>query len=130
MELDGDVELVGPGVSDVACTLGLPCRFALDGYGLTEENKIVPISSGRCGEEGAVVANAAWRSKCNYTEPNQTGVDGAHATYIFGTPSAGSAGSFYKLCWGHAPQSFAEFDVEVDVHAGSCCAASGKPEAC
>ena len=34
--------------------------------------------------------------------------------YPFGTPTSGTPGNDYKLCWAHDPASIADFRVELD----------------
>ena len=40
--------------------------------------------------------------------------NGTNATYDFGTPTAGFAGSFYRLCWSHDSSSLTDFNVQLD----------------
>ena len=35
------------------CTLGVPCRQVLEGYGLEPQNAVVLLSAGRCGDPPA-----------------------------------------------------------------------------
>ena len=58
--MDSSAELRGPRVQDLDCTLGRPCGVFLAGYGLAETNALVAISSGRCGDADAVLANETW----------------------------------------------------------------------
>ena len=76
-------------------------------------NAIVAISSGRCGDADAVVANETW------TTANATRLsgDGLSANYTFGTPTIGAPGGFYRLCWGYEPVSVQDYNVEVDPEA-------------
>jgi hypothetical protein len=109
--LDDSAELVGPFVREMECTLGLPCQLSLSGYRLNATNKLVAISQGRCGDATATFANETW-GIANATNVSRDVV--GNSTYDFGIPLVGLAGSFYRLCWGHDPQSIEDFIVELE----------------
>ena len=73
-------------------------------------NQIVAISSGECGDPNAEVATETW----NISDPNATAPNGTNATYDFGVPTVGVAGSYFRLCWGHDPMSIGDFKFEID----------------
>ena len=81
-----------------------------DRYRLTPTNKIVAISSGRCGDANATVANETWDIESAY----RTDVNGSNASYDFGLPVLGVAGSYFRLCWAHNATNISDFKFEID----------------
>ena len=59
VEVDASAELVGPFLTQILCTLGLECMLMLEGYRLSEGNRMILVN-GSCGDAGATVANETW----------------------------------------------------------------------
>ena len=59
VEVDSSVDLAGPFVRTVECTLGLECLVMLEGYLLSSTNRMVLVN-GSCGDPDAQVANETW----------------------------------------------------------------------
>jgi hypothetical protein len=108
VEIDSSADLAGPFVRHLDCTLGLECALTLEGHRLSASNRLAVISSGACGDSNASIANATW------TTQNATNVSNASANYTFETPTIGTAGAYFKLCWGHDPVSMSNYNVELD----------------
>ena len=115
-EVDAHAELVGPLAQDIVCTLGLQCNFTLNGSSLAATNKVLVLDYGECGDENVTLTN--WTGTLNPQQEsgNPTSSSPAHALrpnfsgfYDFGKPIVGVPGIFYRLCWGHDPQSLSEF---------------------
>jgi hypothetical protein len=95
VEIDSAGDLLGVDLQDLDCTMGLPCRVTLTGYGLSSSSKLAAVSEGGCGAS-AVVAEATW----DMVGPETVADDGLEAVFFFGTPVEGTPGKTYQLCWG------------------------------
>jgi hypothetical protein len=100
---------VGPDARDFECTLGLQCSIALSGYRIANTSAVVVLESGECGDVGATIATHE-----GFTDATANSTFGSNATYKFGRPDSGLAGSSYKLCWGHEPNAVADYSIEID----------------
>jgi hypothetical protein len=102
-------ELRGPAVEEVLkCTLGLACVVTLTGYGFSNDDKILPISSGGCGD-APVVNPETW----NASGPSSiSGADDSTAVFSLGTPVRGAPGT-YSLCWGYNAVTAEQFTFRV-----------------
>jgi hypothetical protein len=73
--------LVGPGRSDLACTLGVGlCEITVSGYQLAQTNKLVVLQNGTCGGADAVVATGFPTGDCTpYSGGRALRPSGLHA---------------------------------------------------
>jgi hypothetical protein len=125
VEIDDVVHLVGPGLLDAECTMGLACGMSITGHLLESSNSLLVIPGGStCGSDNAA-AIAQWDATdptpaVNYDSwgsvPADTVADDdASATYDFGTPVEGVPGPIYKICWSHDSQAAVDHLVELGV---------------
>ena len=79
-----------------ACLSGQRCTLRnMEGYGLTERNSIVVLSSGECGDWNALVVTSTWEA-VSPSPGSQS--SGSQSEYSLGTPRSGIPGPQYKLC--------------------------------
>lgn len=119
VEIDTDFGLVGPFRGNFSCDLGAVCEVSIDGWGLTDINKIVIVTGGECGDSfGYGQPNTLSPASLGYAA--QTISEAAdEADFRLGT-ALSAVGNFYKLCWSYDPEppnfplNLYNYNVEID----------------
>jgi hypothetical protein len=119
VEIDPDFGLVGPYRGEFECDLGAVCRVTISGWGMEENNKLVMVTGGFCGDQfGYGQANTLAPASLGYAAETLSDT-GDEAAYRLGT-ALSAVGNFYKLCWSWQPEppnfplNLPNYNVEVD----------------